>query len=384
MSTALPTSVPIKGSWEDLLRQADTLADREDDACIAAWQKIIERLDAMPAARLDAGEGHLRQIRLSAADSMQLYLEVRGRYDEALALLERLVLTLDPQNADHWNQRIMDVLRHCGRIDALLARARTIAERAALDDIETWGDCVTQALNVKRFDVANMALGEIERRINRARKEQGANLVKEDSGYLAWLRAQLALEQHLWDEAASWFQYANTMDPLYARYVQTLYSRMIDEGGTANGLSLLQHESDPIKADFWRGLAHFRLGKAADAERSWRNVSKIDPKTLKDLPLFEWILTRYYLPDQRDIGLTMQLNAIREADTPRPLHHMLAGLGFALRTEDNNAHLHLANAQKVWQRSGLGRQLSKRLWFPFSDLLDETAREQYKQYFQLD
>ena len=51
-----PVTPIIKGSWEDLLLQAEELAARQDDAAIPIYRKIIDRVSRLPTAQRMAGE----------------------------------------------------------------------------------------------------------------------------------------------------------------------------------------------------------------------------------------------------------------------------------------------------------------------------------------
>ena len=80
----------IKGSWEDLLLQAQQLAARQDDGAIDIYRKSIDRLSRLPANQRQAAEGRLQNVMRQAAVDLQYYLSYRDRYEEALAVNEKI------------------------------------------------------------------------------------------------------------------------------------------------------------------------------------------------------------------------------------------------------------------------------------------------------
>lgn len=374
----------VKGSWEDLLAQANEFAELDNDECIPIWQKVIDRLNLQPKARLDAGEGHLRNVRQVAANQLQQYLVYRQEVDAALRVLDQLITTVDAPHADQWQRRMVEVLLLAGRSEEALAQAQQNAKSAAADDLDSWGDLVYTAISQKAFAVAEGALREIERRINRVRKEHGAAAAKEDGAYLSWLRANFALAQQLWDEAIAWWTHASTQDPHYSEEVHNLYIKFIRAGQPAKALSLIERDqSNPIRSNFWRGLALVYLGKMQEGQQYWRRIGSADLSKEEHLDnaLTEYFLAHYYLPELRDQGLALNLRAVSEVDNVNWGMHYLCALGFALRNELGDAHIHLSTALDRYRKAGLGSKLPQETWFPFGDLLEEAAQSELKRYF---
>ncbi|MFN8445834.1 MAG: hypothetical protein U0175_33900 [Caldilineaceae bacterium] len=374
----------VKGSWEDLLAQANEFAEIDSDECIPIWHKLVDRLSQLPNSRLDAGEGHLRSVRLMAANQFQQYLVYREQYDVALRVLQQLARVVDSAHEDQWQRRSVEVLILAGQPEEALAKAQENAKAAASDDIDSWGDLVYAAISLKEFKAADEALREIERRINRVRKEQGAAATKEDSAYLSWLRANSALAQELWDEAIAWWTHASTQDKHYAGEVHNLYIKLIRAGQLTKALSLIeQDQGNQIRSDFWRGLTLVRLGKEKEGQQYWRRIGSLD--VAKDesfgYALTEYFLAHYYLPELRDSALTLNLQIIREGEELNWGLYYLCALGFALRNEIDSAHIHLSTALQRYRKAGLGKKLPWETWFPFGDLVEATVQPELKSYF---
>lgn len=374
----------VKGSWEDLLAQANELAEIDNDECIPIWQKLLDRLSQLPKSRLDAGEGHLRSVRLMAANQLQQYLIYRENYDAALRVLEQLATVVDPAHVDQWQRRGVEVLVLAGRNEEALNKAQQDAKAADADDLDSWGDLVYAAISQKAFKAADEALREIERRINRVRKEKGAAATKEDSAYLSWLRANFALAQELWDEAIAWWTHASTQDKHYAGEVHNIYIKLIRSGQPAKALSLIEQDQDnQIRSDFWRGLALVRMGREKEGQQFWRRIGSLDAAKEESLgyALTEYFLAHYYLPELRDSGLTLNLQIIREGEELNWGLYYLCALGFALRNEIDSAHIHLSTALQRYRKAGLGKKLPWETWFPFGDLVEAQVQPELKKYF---
>ena len=88
-------AIVIKGSWEDVLQQAQHLAGNQNDEAIPAFQKIVQRLSMLPEAQRMANNERLQTICLQAAYQLQAYLTLRERYDEALTVLETIKALAD-------------------------------------------------------------------------------------------------------------------------------------------------------------------------------------------------------------------------------------------------------------------------------------------------
>ena len=379
-------TVDVKGSWEDLLQQANDFAAVDNDQCIPLWQKVSDRLSKLTNAQLDAGEGHLRKLRLIAASNLQQYFVSRQRYDEAIQVIERLEKEIDPEDGEQWQKAAIETLVIAGRNEQAIERAKQSAQAAPADDVDTWGSLVYTALALKEFPAAEEALREIERRINRARKAEGIAATKEDSAYLSWLRANYALEQGLWDEAIAWWTHASTQDKYYDGEVYNLYIKLLRAGQAAKALQLIERDkANQVRADFWRGLAMSRLGKEKDGQQYWHRAASVDVNTNEDLryALTEYFLAHYYLPELRDQGLAANLTLIREVEGLDWHFHYLAALGFALRNDLDNAQIHLTEAVTRHRRAGLGARLRHETWFPFADLLESSAQNELKKYFNL-
>lgn len=373
----------IKGSWEDLLQQAQQLAGNQNDDAIPLYQKIVTRLGKLPTAQRMANNERLQQIFLHAALQLQSYLTLRERYDEALAVLDEAHAVADEEGQDAIAYQKVLVLLMAERTEEALAELRAAAT-AVTADIADWGALVLQYLRRQRLTEATSALEEAaawaEAQISGG--EVDDETVHEYRGYIADLRADLAIEQGNWEEAEAYYKAAIEVDPLYKQNLHLFYMRLIQHGQAERALPYLQRDQQhPIRAGFWHGVAYYRLGQQEEAERHWQKVLKIDPKQSQEPSFSELILTHYYLGDQERIGLGNVLRVIQESRRYDWQTLFLAGLGWAIQERLDNAEANFQIAVNQRRMAGQGKLLPKQVWDYVVDLLDATAQATVVKYF---
>src|ERR1044071_592745 len=94
MTTATPQRSgppPIKGSWDDLYLQAQRHARNYNDEAVALYQRVFDGLLKLPPAARAAGENRLYNLMMTTGVELQGYLNLRDRYDESLAIIEKML-----------------------------------------------------------------------------------------------------------------------------------------------------------------------------------------------------------------------------------------------------------------------------------------------------
>ncbi|MBX3010507.1 MAG: hypothetical protein KF832_03330 [Caldilineaceae bacterium] len=375
----------IKGSWEDLLQQAQQLAGSQNDDAIPLYEKIVQRLGKLSAPQRLANKERLQQIYLQASFQLHSYLTLRERYDEALAVLEQaktLVQEEEEKDAIAYQQTM--VLLMAGRTDEALAQLQ--AQATAVDaDIADWGALVLQYLRNNRIREAETAMADATAWVTAklAGDELDDESTKEYQSYLSDLRADLSMQKGEWDEAEAYYKAAIQQDALYKQNVHLFYMRLMQNGQAERALPYIQRDQQhPIRSGFWQGVAHHRLGQAEEAERQWQKVTKIDPSQSNEPSFSEMVLTHYYLGDPERIGLGTVLQVIQESRRYDWQTLFLAGLGWAIQGRLDSAEANFQVAVNQRRLTGQGKFLPKQVWDYCVDLLDETTREQVAKYFE--
>jgi len=380
-----PTTPILKGSWEDLLLQAQQLAARQDEACIEIYRKLTDRLSRLPQAQRMAAEGRLQEIMRQAAVDMQYFLTYRDRYAEALAVNETVRVLLPEEGRRAFARHAAAIRIQAGEVDAGLAELRGLAAEiaAAENTVDAWGDALFAALDKRRFEDADRAIQEAEAFVNRTYQGNLAGEeAKRDQAFVAYLRSRLAAARQNGREALAWFQHAGTLDLFYRQNPQYLYTHLVDTGAHDEALSLIRTDKEgPIRAAFWQGIIHQRSGRAAEAQAAWRQAISVKLPEDGNVDYLELVLSRYYLGDHDGIGLASVLRAIDEDPGFWGLFY-LAGLGWAMRNDMAAARLNMQLALLRRKSLAQGRKIPQTWWAFCSELLDSEKQAEMEEYFE--
>lgn len=377
-------SLPIKGSWEDLLGQAKMLAESDNDEAIVIWRKIIDRLSVMPANRLAAAQGSLNAIGREAGHALLGYLAGNEHYDEALAVCEQC-LSFYP-TAEPWHElrrRQLRLLTMIDRKEAALRLGRQLVAQIDDEDIETLAPFALLCSSLGYHDEAQQATKEMERRIQH-QKELSNEEANSNRAYLAWVRSLAALDRSEWDDALAWYQHALTLARAeYEPQVYYLYMTLIRSGQSKKALPFIERDRfATLRRDFWRGLAWRHLGEPDKAQQLWEQAQETVREKDDPVLLNELVLINYYIPGRIPVGLRLALYELQENDATDWLAFFLGGLGWALQNNSNNAHVDLAVAQKKYRTGLRGVRLPFSSWFFCQDLLTPAQQDEYRRYFE--
>ena len=376
-------AIVIKGSWEDVLLQAQHLAGNQNDEAIPAFQKIVQRLSMLPEAQRMANNERLQTICLQAAYQLQAYLTLRERYDEALAVLEIIKALADTDGKSGITNQQIRVLLMAERPDEAFVNLHEAA-LAPGADISDWGALVMQYLRYHRLEEATHTLEEATAWMEAQRQEEELDdeSLGEYRGYLADLRADLAIAQEAWDEAETHYAEAIKHNTLYQQNIHLFYMRLLQHGQPARALSHIQRNYQyPIRTGFWRGVALQRLGQSEEANQEWRRVVAIDPTKGKEPSFSELVLTHYYLGDKERIGLSNVLQVLQESRRYDWQTLFLAGLGWAIQGRLENVEANFQTAVNQRRMTGQGKRLPKQVWDYCVDLLDSETQDKVAKYF---
>lgn len=377
------TAAPIKGSWEAILQEAQQLATQQNDEAIPLFDKLVNRLSKLSANKRYANEGRLQKIFIVAAMNGQSYLTLRGRYDDALAMLTQLETHGDEHEQAYAQFQRAMVLFMAERNDEAIeaVRVRTTSDDA---DISDWGQLVISHLRLQQIEEADAALAEAEQWMQRefTLGVIGPEEQPEWLAYVETLRADVALRKQAWDEAAAYFDKAIAIDGMYAKNMHLFYTSLLQAGQPTLALRYIVRDTGyPIRMNFWQGVAEKRLGNSEKAEAAWQRVLEIDLEQNDEPSFSEYVLTHYYLGDEERIGLSNILRILQEEQRYDWQTLFLAGLGWAIQEDVDSTMTNFQFSLNQRRTAAMGKRLPYQTWTYCQDLLSATMLEKIKKYF---
>ena len=151
----------IKGSWENRLQEAQQLAASFNDKALPLYEKLYTRLSKMPVAQRKAAGERLQNIFLQTAVDYQGYLTLRGQYDEALIVIDRLREETGADENQMWQSHAANVLIMADRNDEAIDRIRQAGIMAELDELEAMGDIAMIHLRLGNTKASASTLAEM-------------------------------------------------------------------------------------------------------------------------------------------------------------------------------------------------------------------------------
>ncbi|RIK36361.1 MAG: hypothetical protein DCC57_22545 [Chloroflexi bacterium] len=382
-SPAQPAPQPVKGSWEDLLLQAQQLARNYNDQAIPLYRKVVDGLVALPPARRNAANRRLYNLMMAAALDLQGYYNIRDRYDDALAVLAQLRPVIDEDEREMLDGLTVEVLLQAGRSDEAFARLRALAEtpEAELGD---WGQLVMGYIRAGQPAQAIPVLEKMAQVIDGtpASPERTAEDERSDLSYLAGLRGITLLEMGDIEGGIAAFEDVIKLGGAYADNLHLLYGRLIHQGRYVEAQRYIDLDrARPVRAAFWRGVSQQHMGHTAKARQTFDSVISTDITKSDQASIIEYILAHYYLSDPEADGLEIVLSVLREEPSAPWVIFYLAGIGWALRGDLRAAKSNLQLA--VAQRKSIaeGRKLPWQYWFFARDIVPADRHDEIRSYF---
>ena len=375
----------IKGSWESLLAEAQEMAGTQNDEAIPRFEKIVQRLSKMPKAQRMASCERLQQVLIAGAISFQAYLTLRSRYTEALDVLHTLAAVGSAEDQAYAQFQTGLVLFIADRDDEAFALLHQQAT-APTADISDWGHLVINYLRRERIAEAKQA---VKTAIEWIDSRYANGMIDEDEleqlrGYIASLRAEVAIKKGAWANATAHYDAAMAVDPLYQENVHIFYTSLMQAGQPALALPYIKLDvAHPIRSNFWQGVAHYRLQEPEKANKCWEQVLAVDLEQTEETSFSEYVLTHYYLGDEERIGLGNVLRVLQENQRHEWQVLFLAALGWAIQGKHDNAEADLQFAINQRKTSAAGLKLPYQVWTYLRDLLDEAAQTRFLKYFDM-
>ena len=387
MNTATPQRTaprPIKGSWEDLFSQAQQLASNYNDEAIAIYQRVFNGLMALPAAAREAGERRLFNLMMATGVELQGYLNLRDRYDESLAVIDKLSSLVPADERSQFIELKSDVLLQAERGEEAIALLRELATTDEADAAD-WGQIIAAYIRLKQPEKALEVVDEFSAWID-AQKAASAfkgEQASEAQYYERRLRAAALLELGRIEEATAIFDEVYAQGGADAFSPHLIYTRFVQRGMYEQALRYIDRDqAHPVRAAFWRGLVQRYMGAESKATRTWEAAISEGNLQQDQSSIVEHVLSRFYLGDPRGEGMEILLRAQREQQQRVSwMLFFLTGLGWIVRGDYNAAHSNIKLAVAQVKSVGEGKTLSNHYWRFVKDLTPADHVAQFAQYF---
>jgi len=374
---------PIKGSWEDLYSQAQQLARNSNDEAIPLYQRVFNGLVALPPAARAAGENRLYNLMMTCGVEMQGYLNLRDRYDESLAVTDKLLTMAAEVDKPQLIELKSDVLLQADRGDQAIALLHDLVESKD-SDAGDWGRIVAANIRMKQPQKVFAVVEEMGAWLDKKADEgvlAGTELT-EARYYQERLRGAALLELGRFDEVAEIFNHLFPLGGADAFSPHLLYTRLVGAGLYDEALPYIDRDqARPVRAAFWRGLVYWYKREESKATRTWQGAIKEEVVRGDTESIVEHILTRYYMGDPAGEGVELMLRAQREQTRISWMIFLLTGLGWIVRKDNNAAHSNLRMALAQVKSMGEGKVMPRQYWRFVRDLAPADSLSQYAQYF---
>jgi tetratricopeptide (TPR) repeat protein len=386
MNTATPQRSaprPIKGSWEDLYAQAQQLARNYNDEAIPLYQRVFKGLMALPPAARAAGDNRLYNLMMTTGVELQGYLNLNDRYDESLAVVDKMLNVVAEVDKPQIIELKSDVLLQADRGEEAIAVLRALAESEDADAGD-WGSIIAGYIRMKQADKALPVVDEMGKWIDTkvAAGVLRGQEITDARYYQERLRAAALLELGRFDQATALFNALFAIGGTEAFSPHLLYTRLVQDGRYAEALRFIDRDqSRPVRAAFWRGLVTRYMGDPAKATRIWEAALKEEVVRGDTESIVEHILTLYYLGDPKGEGVEVMLRAQREQTRISWMIFLLTGLGWIVRKDYNAAHSNIRLALAQVKSMGEGKTLPHQYWRFMQDLTPADQVAQFAQYF---
>jgi len=374
----------IKGSWEELLQEAQRLAANHDNEAIEIYDKLITRLSKLPRAQRMANDKRLQNVLLQACVNAQAYFNVLERYDDALDVLQQMRAAVPADETEGIDIQRADILQMAGRTEEAVAILRGIAEEDDRDELQALSLVFAVYLRADEYENAAAVLEEMAQHVEQEADdaEKSADALARDRALVDYHRALLALEHHQWQAGMDLFEKAVAGNPDYAAHYQILYTGLIQGGQYQDALPFIERDRQRvIRSQFWRAVALYHMGETAQAERLWQRITETELTEQEAQNFFEVVLSFYYLDDPERMGLELVLRLLNETRNPSWSVFFLIGLGWALHNNLRNARANFDMALQQRRLAAIDTKFAPEVQLFVEDLLDAETQQKLASYF---
>lgn len=373
----------LKGSWEAMLAEAQTLNRQGNREAIKKFTYLIERLLKLPEKRLRAQE-HLLSILAQSLFGLQSYYARRNRLDEALSAYDDVIArVLDADAQVVWREHQACILRWQGRYEEAIPLLQHVVDEEPFDMNPRWL-LFSTLIDSNRFDLAEAMIASFAEQVAEQFNADGAEQDDIDFlfGFLHYLRAMLALEKGQWEAAFQEFAAAGKTSQTYVNGWHLLYRPLVTHKQAKFAGRALNREKSAASQGFWRGLSGRYAGDQKGAQIEWRRVTQIPLSDVMLRSAGDWILAHYYLGDEDRQGLQVALQLLQQQQTQQtPLVLSIAALGWGMHGQKEHLYRNLRFAVEQMRAGLQDNKLSVFAWHFFHDLLQPEDFAEVEQYF---
>jgi tetratricopeptide (TPR) repeat protein len=386
MTTATPQRPglpPIKGSWEDLHAQAQQHARNFNDDAIPLYERVFNGLLRLSPAARGAGDNRLYNLMMTAGVELQGYFNLRDRYEDSLAVIDKMLAVVSAVDRPQIVELKSDVLLQAERGEEAIALLRELANS---DDADAgdWGQMVSAYIRMKEPEKALPVVDEMDKWVE-TKIGDGVitgQEITETRYYQERLRFASLLESGRIEEAVTLFDQLYAVDGAEAISPHLLYTHLFLHGRYREALRYIDRDQTrQVRAAFWRGLTYHHMGEDARARRIWQDALDKEFVRADVDSMIEHILTLFYLGDPQGEGLQLMLAAQREQIRLSWIIFMLTGIGWLLRGDEKAAHSNFKIAISQIKSMGEGKTLAHQYWRFVQDLIPAERAARFAHYF---
>ena len=381
---------PLKGSWEDLLNQADHLAANFNDAAIPLYQRVVDGLYKLPPTARRAADGKLHKLFMRGVLGYQGYLNTRDRFVESLDVLAKLESVVESDD-DKKMARLLTAQVNilADRFEDGIAIYRSFADRSGAT-LADWQPLLWTYIRAGRAAEALHlipVLMQIAAAEEETRAESGAGNPEDSGSPLAFARAIAAVVQlEAGETAAALASYDEllALGKEYAGNAFTAYSRLAQQGRYEDALRYIEVDrARMVRASFWRGLVLDLMGQPKRAREAYAVAATPQSLEQDSRSISEHILAQYALGDPEAKALESLLSLLRERPaTDNWIIFYLIGIGWIVRGDLTaaRANLRLAVTQIKWHADG--HAIPALYWFMAQRIIPADHHAEFQTYFE--
>lgn len=313
-------SSPLPNSYEGMYQRAEALVrSGRPDAALEILERIQKRLGSLSENTLLQNPGLADFGYRSGTSLVELHM-AEGRYDDAIAALERLH-RFAPQFASVLNRQAALTLAAKGDLEQAQAQLTSLATDSP-DESFLW-------LGLAEVLIARELYDEAEDTLDRAMEGADDGTLKAIIEHRRF--AAHAARRRVAEAVADW-ERMSEFDAAIASYrAHELYDLLLEADERDTLRSLLRKDSSKIRTEFYRGLLDHAAGDFSAGTAKWEGLIKISPFEDR-LGVFEWAQAALRLGKMEE-AMTILVASSQDGASPRSLLLLAIGAARSGRVE---------------------------------------------------
>lgn len=374
-TTSPQLSLPeIPGSYYDRIMEARWREERgEREEAAAIYRRIVDRISNLPERRR-LPDSDLNLFLTAAAASLVMAHGALGDFEAAQTLCEKLEIW-DAEHAHRWQLRRFELRIDQGLVDEGLAGLQQLADREP-DEFFTWYILANEAIDARRFDLAEPALARAAVLAPQAKPDEvfGNALAQV---YVTWY--DFYRLQQRWQDAGRAWDKALALDPDVGDLQEQVLRMFLDAKLWDDAQRYVGGVLEGPAGEYYQGYLAYRRGDKVRARAIWRKLVEADfgeDRSARHVKAIAWC----YLgaPHQALDLLLHEVKADRELGARTAL---LLALAWAMEGNASAAQADLGIATNIL-RDTQSIGFSQLDWYDFEELVqDEALKAQLRPIF---